>query len=259
MYYINQETKITKMNNVKAIRVGDKIMVFVNGQKQTVSRQISPETFNLVCEYISSNQTEKIASIFDNVEQKVSEFLKGYFDVENSAILHEGKRHIFSSLIIRKSTELLSLTDNAKPIYDLANKTILSSENISIKANDFFKNVSKIILTEKGNLIIPSPTIIEEKTNSAVVGRPIILNDKNKIRRAKTTYSILASSEKNIKEVNSYILINPFDIVSFNDFEVFVSRYKVLENFVDNQKGIVKIENEFLFDLSYNLYLKNVK
>jgi hypothetical protein len=247
------------MGNVKAIRVGDKVMVFVNGQKQVVSRQVSPETFDLVCEYISNNQIEKIASIFDNVEQKISEFLKGYFDIENSTILHEGKKHIFSSLIIRKSTELLSLTDNAKPIYDLANKTIISSESISVKANDFFKNVSKIILTEKGNLIIPSPKIIEGNSNSLVIGKPIALNNKNKTRRAKTIYSILASSENNIKEVNSYILINPFDIVSFSDFEVFVSRYKVLENFVDNQKGIVEIENEFLFDLSYNLYLKNVK
>jgi len=245
------------MSNIKVIRVGDKIMVFINGEKQIISRSISPETFDLVCDYISNNETDKIISIFDNIEDKIDNFLKGYFYVENSAIYHNGEKHNFSSLIIRKSTELLSITNDAKPIYEMANKTMLSSESISEKGNIFFKNASKILLTENGNLILPTPTKME--ISDSVIGKPYALSNEGIRIGGGTNYSILVSSEKSQKEVNSFVLINPFDINSFNDFEIFVKRYKVLDNIDINHKGLVKIENEFLFDLPYTLFQKNIK
>ncbi len=241
------------MNDVKAIRVGDKIMVFVNGHKQVLSKGVSPETFDLVCKYISENNVDKIASIFDNVEEKLSEFLQGYFQVKNSAIYIKGERHNFSNLIIRKATELLSKTDNAKPLYEMANKTLLSSSQISEKASEFFKNVSKILLTENGNIILP--TYLKLPCDGSVVGSPIKLSEYGARQRSEN-YSVSISSDNGTKEIESYVLINPFDIVAFNEFEVYVSRYKVVENFTETEEGFAKIENEFLLDLSYKIFEK---
>ena len=44
-------------NNVSAVRLGDKLIIFVNGKRQVISQSMSPEIFDNVCGYIENNDT----------------------------------------------------------------------------------------------------------------------------------------------------------------------------------------------------------
>mgnify|MGYP000577543053 CR=1 FL=1 len=49
-----------KENNISAVRLGDKLIIFLNGQRQVISKTMSPEIFDIVCGYIEKNDTQKI-------------------------------------------------------------------------------------------------------------------------------------------------------------------------------------------------------
>ncbi len=54
-------------NNISAVRLGDKLIIFLNGQRQVISKSMSPEIFDTVVNYIERNEVDKISNIFDNL------------------------------------------------------------------------------------------------------------------------------------------------------------------------------------------------
>ena len=82
--------------NVSAVRLGDKLIIFLNGERQVISKNMSPEIFDIVCGYIKNNDTQKIANIFDNFEDKLSKFVSKYFDLEEGRmkdVFHKKTNH----------------------------------------------------------------------------------------------------------------------------------------------------------------------
>jgi len=104
--------------NISAVRLGDKLIIFLNGQRQVVSKTMSPEIFDIVCGYIEKNDTQKIANIFDNFEDKLSKFVSKYFELEEGKmkdVFHKEPNH-FSKLLVRKATEMMSNEVDVKPL-----------------------------------------------------------------------------------------------------------------------------------------------
>ena len=57
--------------DLKAIRIGEKIIVFVDGKRQVINKSNSPETFDIIVEYIKNNETEKIKSLFSSFDDNI--------------------------------------------------------------------------------------------------------------------------------------------------------------------------------------------
>ena len=73
-------------NNISAVRLGDKIIVFSNGERQVVSKSMSPEIFETLCGYIQNNELDKISNIFNNFESKLETYLQDYFTLDEGKL-----------------------------------------------------------------------------------------------------------------------------------------------------------------------------
>lgn len=241
------------MSEVKAIRVGDKIIVFINGKRETISKKVSPEVFEMVLGFIRNNETEKIINIFSSLDDNVMNYLKEYFEVKNGLLYVDDKKVEYSKLIIRKAVELMGMNLNPKPLFNLYKKikwVSNTSEKIS-SGNNLFKKLNKVILTERGNLILHSSINGVNEVTNKVFGKPI--NIKEKVGGADG-YNVRINEE----ETKSLILINPFDIISFNEFSINVSRFKMInKNLLQDENTLAKIENEELFDISFDIFQEN--
>ena len=123
-------------------------------------------------------------------------------------------------------------------------------ETIS-SGNNLFKKLNKVILTERGNLILHSSINGVNEVTNKVFGKPI--NIKEKVGGADG-YNVRINEE----ETKSLILINPFDIISFNEFSINVSRFKMInKNLLQDENTLAKIENEELFDISFDIFQEN--
>lgn len=249
------------MNNVKAIRVGDKLIIFIDGKRQVISKGVSPETFEKVCSFMANNDTESIVNIFDNFEQKIKDYLKDYFRIEENQIYLSGKSetHNYSKLIIRKASEFMTLKENPIPIQKMANKIRHVSNGVDLGVK-IFSEMDNIVLTKNGNFIIKTYTTLN---NEKVIGNPINFNNAGNREGYRNDYSIsiITKVKKEFLEENEEVkivdvLISPFDITSFGEGEIHVSRYKVVDNFNVAENGLIEIPNEELFDISYELYLE---
>ena len=272
LYYsviINKDI-MSENKNVSAIRLGDKLIIFINGKRQVISKSVSPETFDVICEYISKNEVEKISNIFNDFQNNLSEYLKEFFEIEEGNLKDNfhNKPHHFSKLLIRKGTELLSLKGDVKPLYKLSKKIFFASENMPKEAHQLFNEITSIGLTKEGNLLLPIVSFEEESYENlrgdlGVVGMPIKIrnNEENIIRLKSASALSLDLHKKNHKqELKKFALINPFDIYSFTTEKIHISRYKIYDKSeIENIKGIVEIKNEKLFDISYNIFEKNYK
>jgi len=252
--------------NISAVRLGDKLIIFLNGQRQVVSKTMSPEIFDIVCGYIEKNDTQKIANIFDNFEDKLSKFVSKYFELEEGKmkdVFHKEPNH-FSKLLVRKATEMMSNEVDVKPLYELSKKIFFASKDVSTNANILFNELSVVGITKNGNLLLPLSS--SEKCNGQVVGMPLSVSNTNeKIERVVkgNTLSLLLHKKDNKQKVTNYALISPFDIVSFsngNSSEIAISRYKIYDKGdFETLKGIVEVPNENLFDISYNIFEEKFK
>ena len=272
LYYsviINKDI-MSENKNVSAIRLGDKLIIFINGKRQVISKSVSPETFDIVCEYISKNEVEKISNIFNDFQNNLSEYLKEFFEIEEGSLKDNfhNKPHHFSKLLIRKGTELLSLKGDVKPLYKLSKKIFFASENMAEETHQLFNEITSIGLTKEGNLLLPITSFEEGSYENlrgdlGVVGMPIKIrnNEENTIRLKSASALSLNLHKKNHKqELKKFALINPFDIYSFTTEKIYISRYKIYDKSeIENIKGIVEIKNEKLFDISYNIFEKNYK
>ena len=64
------------MENVKAIRVGDKIIVFINGKRETITKNVSPEVFEMVLGFIKNDEKNKILNLFSSLESSLDNYLE---------------------------------------------------------------------------------------------------------------------------------------------------------------------------------------
>lgn len=250
------------MNNVSAIKLGGKIMVFVNGKKQTISKEKSPEFFDIIHKHIIDNNTQEILNLFDNFEDKLFDYIKKYFKIENGNVIDyfHNKPNNFSKLIIRKGVELMSTGEDVKPLYKLSKKIFFSSIDVSEDYYNLFKEVKEIGLTKQGNLLLPI-TLEEEEISKKVIGEPIRISklENGDIIRVKSNITYLSLnliSKQSIDEIKFYALINPFDIISFTmKNHIYVSRFKVYKKEeINDIKGVVEIKNEKLFEISYDIF-----
>ena len=240
------------MENVKAIRVGDKIIVFINGKRETITKNVSPEVFDMVLGFIKNDEKNKILNLFSSLESSLDNYLEELFNVKNGFLYNKlEERIVYSKIIIRKAVELMSMNIEPMPLLKLSKK-LQFKNNICENGISLFKKLNKLIITEEGNLILHSNNSYQVTDINEVVGYPIDLNYHNNAE--------LYSIKINEKEANSLILINPFDISSFTSNSINVSRFKVIDKKIKGEvKPIMKIENEELFDISYNINISNIK
>lgn len=249
--------------NVSAVRLGDKLIIFLNGERQVISKNMSPEIFDIVCGYIKNNDTQKIANIFDNFEDKLSKFVSKYFELEEGRmkdVFHKKTNH-FSKLLVRKATEMMSNEADIEPLYKLSKKIFFASENVSKNANVVFNELSVVGITKNGNLLLPLSS--SHKCNGNVEGTPLDVGNDFSRKVRHNSLSLVLHKKDNISEVTSYALISPFDIVSFsnsNSSEMSIARYKIYDKGdFETLKGIVEIPKENLFDISYNIFEEKFK
>jgi len=244
----------TMTENIKAIRVGDKIMIFINGEKKTISQKVSPEIFNVVLDYIKNNEQQRIGEIFNNFDNRISNYLGGLFDIKNQSIYFKNtdQEVIYSKLILRKALELLAINESPEPLIKLSNK-IKTKQKLEDKGVKIFQNIKNLIITKNGNLIFH--TKIEKLNQKTFFGSPINYND-----RFNNSFKLKVVFDYEVEEPNCYILINPFDILSFEYSSINVSRFKVLKNVEIKDKVVIDIKNEEVFDIPYEIFLlKNSK
>ncbi len=254
-------------NNISAVRLGDKLIIFLNGQRQVISKSMSPEIFDTVVNYIERNEVDKISNIFDNFEDKLSKYLKEYFELEEGKLkdnFHNVPNH-FSKLLIRKATQLMKDNLKPKPLFELSKKILFTSDLGQEKSNNFFNNLTFVGLTEKGNLLLPL-SVNYNNNRESLFGNPISLkkNDKGKLVRDKTnrTLSLVLQNKENTNQSSFYALISPFDIMGFQKNEINVTRYKVYsKGEFDNVniKGVINIPKENLFEIPYKIFEKKFK
>lgn len=240
-------------NNIKAIRVGDKIMIFINGEKKTISQKVSPEIFNVILDYIKNNQQERIGEVFSNFDNRISNYLGNLFDIKNNSIFFKGtdKEVLYSKLILRKALELLAKNESPEPLIKLSNK-IKTKQKFEDKGTKIFQNIKSLIITKNGNLIFH--TKLSNKSHFTSFGSPISFEGHS------PSFKLQVVFDYKVEEPDTYILINPFDITSFEYTSLNVSRFKVLENIDISDKVIVDIKNEEVFDIPYEIFLlKNSK
>jgi hypothetical protein len=243
----------TMIENVKAIRVGEKIMVFINGEKKTVSQKISPEIFNVILGHIKNNEQQKIGKIFNNFDNRISNYLGDSFDIRNQSIFFKNtdQEVIYSKLILRKALELLAINESPEPLIRLSNK-IKTKQKLEEKGVKIFQNIKSLIITKNGNLIFH--TKLEKSNHKTFFGKPINQDYYNNSFNLKVVFNY------DVEQPNCYVLINPFDIISFDYSSINVSRFKFLKDINIQESVIVNIDNEEVFDIPYEIFLlKNSK
>ena len=145
----------------------------------------------------------------------------------------------------------MSMNIEPTPLLKLANKLSYKTP-ISDRGIELFKKLNKIIITEEGNLILHSNISgISIKDKNKVIGYPIAIKDNEFVHCNSKLYSVSV----NEIDTNTLILINPFDISSFTNSSINVSRFKIIDTKLEGElKPIIKINNENLFDISFNLF-----
>lgn len=253
-------TMSDKENNISAVRLGDKLIIFLNGQRQVISKTMSPEIFDIVCGYVDRNETDNIANIFDNFEDKLSKYLSEYFELEEGKLVdnfHKKPNH-FSKLLIRKGTELMSSNEEVRPLFKLSKKIFFASQNIEENSNKTFDKTSFIGITSNGNLLLPIENL--STCDNRIIGRPVSIKEGSREVRNNVVLSLSLHKKDSKEEANIYALISPFDIISFNANNINTTRYKLYKRGeFNNVKGVVDVPNENLFEISYNIFEKEFK
>ena len=261
-------------NDVKAIKMGSKIIVFINGKRQVVSKKVSPETFELIEKYIEQKDIQKIANLFNDFEDKIADYLKGIVEIKGGkaySIVEKNQPYIFSRLLLRKAIELMALNESPDSIRLLGDKlNYIDSTDVSEKINDLFARIKIIEMTKLGNIILPvysSNKNNDFENTEKVQGKPIMVNEhSNRVGRGNN-YGLKAHindfiptemiNDEEVPMKIAKVIISPFDIVSCSSDTLFVTRYKVLDENVaikEISNGISTIENEELFEISYNIF-----
>jgi len=234
-------------NDLKAIRIGEKIILFIDGKRQVINKSNSPETFNIVVEYIKSNEIEKIKSLFSSFDDNILNYLKNVFIIKDKVLYFKNKEKKeirFSKTVLRKAIEFYSLGVSSVSLLKFAKKLERNSTNFSFTGENFFSKIDKFSITKNGNLIL-NVNFENEEIVKRLVGSPLVEGE----RAISFNLSIKNENNSEIKQV----LISPYDIYGFNIDSLVVTRYKILNEEEMKGENLITIKNEELFEISYNI------
>lgn len=242
---------------VKAIRIGDKLMLFIDGKKQTVSRKIAPEAFDEAVKYIKEENHDKLRSMFSNVNEKITEYAKGIFKIVGNNVYAKGEEHTPApKLVARKLFEMMQLKENPQPLR-LLNKKMHRNGNGVVAGMDIFSKMNDIPMTTKGNLVLKVGMDKEQlidilQTHGTVVGSPL---RSNQIYGGNIQHDLpVVGFEFEEKENYVYCLVDPSDIVAYFNGNIRVSRYRLLKKYKREVKPVVNVPFEELYDVSFDIW-----
>lgn len=242
---------------VKAVRLGDRLMLFINGKKQTVSRKVAPEAFDKAVKLIKEKKHEEIVSMFSDVNKKVGDYAKGIFKIVGNKVFAKGENVPAPKLVARKLFEMMNENINPKPLKVL-NKKMHRNGNGVAAGMDIFSKMNSIPMTEYGNLVLKVGFTKEQinhtlETKGVVVGSPLGTNPPIQHDLPVVGYDF--------KEKDEYVycLVDPSDIIAFFNGNIRVGRYKILLNYDIEDSSVINVPLEELYDLSFDMWDKQQK
>ena len=233
--------------DLKAIRIGEKIIVFVDGKRQVINKSNSPETFDIIVEYIKNNETEKIKSLFSSFDDNILNYLKNVFIIKDKVLYFKGKEKKeirFSKIVLRKAIEFYSLGVSSVSLLKFAKKIERNSGSFSLTGNNFFSKIDKFSITKNGNLVL-NVNFENETIVKRLVGSPLSVDQRG------ISFNLSTKNENNSEM--KQVLISPYDIYGFNTDSLVVTRYKILNEEEMRGENLITIKNEDLFEISYNI------
>jgi len=244
-------------NSVKAVRVGDKIMVFIDGKRQTISRKIAPEAFDKAVELIKSKDTDRLREMFTDVTKKITEYAKGIFTIKGNNVYANGETEPAPKLVARKMFEMMQLEVNPQPLAFLNKKMQRNGKGVA-SGMEIFAKLDDIPMTTNGNLVLKVGMDNEQlkellKTQGTVVGSPLNAGQTKSIQHD------LPVCDLNEKELFDFVycLVDPSDILAFYNGNIRVGRYKLLLDFQYVKSPVITIPLEELYDISFGLWSEN--
>ena len=233
--------------DLKAIRIGEKIIVFVDGKRQVINKSNSPETFDIIVEYIKNNETEKIKSLFSSFDDNILSYLKNIFIIKDKVLYFKGKEKKeirFSKIVLRKAIEFYSLGVSSVSLLKFAKKIERNSGSSSLAGNNFFSKIDKFSITKNGNLVL-NVNFENETIVKRLVGSPLSVEQRG------INFNLSTKNENNYEM--KQVLISPYDIYGFNTDSLVVTRYKILNEEEIKGDNLITVKNEDLFEISYNI------
>jgi hypothetical protein len=233
--------------DLKAIRIGEKIIVFVDGKRQVINKSNSPETFDIIVEYIKNNETEKIKSLFSSFDESILGYLKNIFIIKDKVLYFKGKEKKeirFSKIVLRKAIEFYSLGVSSVSLLKFAKKIERNSGSFSFTGNNFFSKIEKFSITKNGNLVL-NVNFENETIIKRLVGSPLSVDQRG------ISFNLSTKNENNSEM--KQVLISPYDIYGFNTDSLVVTRYKILNEEEIKGDNLITVKNEDLFEISYNI------
>jgi hypothetical protein len=240
-------------NSVKAIRIGDKLMLFIDGKKQTISRKIAPEAFDKAVEYIKAGKQEELKNMFGDVNTKIADYAKGIFKIVGNNVYAQGESEPAPKLVARKMFEMMQSGMSPEPLKLLNKKMHRNGKGVAA-GMDIFSKMDNIPMTTKGNLVLKVGMSRDElkhllQTHGTVVGSP-----KNS-QGANVQHDLpVVGFDYEEKGEYVYCLVDPSDIIAFFNGNIRVGRYKILQNYTYEDKSVVNVPLEDLFDLSFDIW-----
>jgi len=252
-------------NNVKAVRTGDKIMLFINGKRTTLSRKVAPEAFDRAVKYIKEKDTEALANMFSNVNEKITEYAKGIFEIKDNNVYAIGEDTPTPKLVARTMFEMMSSNENPEPLLFLNKKMNRNQKGVA-SGMEVFAKLNNIPMTKKGNLVLKI-SIDKEKLNDAIKKHGIIIGGPRSSQgyNGGVNYDLPVNNISELYDeemVSIHCLVDPSDIVAFFENTIRVCRFKVLENFIiDENKAIIEVPHEELYNIAFDIWEehKNIK
>lgn len=239
---------------VKVVRLGDKLMLFINGKKQTISRKIAPDSFDKAIKLVKEKKYEEIASMFSNVNERVKRYAKGIFKIEGNKVYAKGQEHIPApKLVARKLFEMMNLNLNPTPLKYLNKKMYRNGKGIAA-GMDIFSKINNIPMTENGNLVI-KVGFTTEQLNHTLANKGTVVGSPLGITSIQHDLPVVGYDFED-KDEYVYCLVDPSDIIAYFNGNIRVGRYKILQKYEHKEKPVINVPLEELYDISFGLWDK---
>jgi hypothetical protein len=235
------------MDNVKAIKLNDKIIIFINGKRQVITKLTSPETFESISQLIKLGEVDKIRNIFTNFESNVTDFIKEYFIIKDKKIFLKeeyDKKKLELNILKRKLRLLIPKNDNSKrysiqslyldnkPKPHLFSKLLIRkiSEFISLNETNIlplYKFSKKInLLKLKSISVINYENFFKELTDIKVTLEGNLIIPLRQISIDETKFNKVFGSPININKDKE----NSFKFIHSNSLSLSILSNEYLEN-----------------------------
>lgn len=241
-------------DTVKAVRIGDKLILFINGKRTTVSRKVAPEAFDKAVELIKAKDEQKLASMFSGVNEKITEYAKGIFEIKGNNVYALGEGTPAPKLVARKMFEMMNTNQSPKPLSYLNKKMQRNGKGVA-SGMEVFAKLDDIPMTTRGNLVL-KVSITQEQLDNAlqkgcVVGTPRGANATG----TQSNYDLpVQRYESDDELLTVHCLVDPSDIQAFYLDTIRVGRFKILKNFTYEKSPIIEVPLEELYDIAFDIW-----